>query len=182
MVNGETNGNRIGAILGIPHRSVKRYVVQIKQGWREIESEEIESLRQEAIQRKQNVFLQAMNGHKQSKQAEVPCDSCKGTGKKGEETCTVCDGMAVRVVKKPGDPAFLRVALEADRDVCRLRGLLERDVTVIQPTQVNVNVSDGAIDWDKIPLEELKEYRKMHKKLVQLSRKGLTVDVESKET
>ena len=199
MVGGETNGVRIAARLGMPHITVKMYVSQIRDRWGEEDRDELPVLRADAIQRNRHLYQQAMVSFEQSKQTNeqvstthtsIKCNDCGGTGKKNKKKCSVCDGkgeqieeVTVRKVDaKPGDPAFHRAALEASKEISRLQGLPEKEKVVVNPTQVNVNVV-GAIDWDKIPLVELKEYRKMHQKLVQLSSgKGLTVDVESKET
>ncbi len=198
-VAGETNRTRIAARTGISYTSVVRYVSQIRDRWEEEDKDKLPVLRADAIQRNRHLYQQAMLSFEQSKQTEeqvstthtsIKCNDCGGTGKKDKKKCSVCDGKGEqieevtvrRVDAKPGDPAFHRAALEASKEISRLQGLPEKEKVVVSPTQVNVNVV-GAIDWDKIPLVELKEYRKMHQKLVQLSSgKGLTVDVESKET
>jgi len=70
----------------------------------------------------------------------VPCEECGGTGKLPKCKCIACEGLGFvneevisrKVQGQPGDAAFLNVAKEVVKEMCRLEALYKQPDVKVQ--------------------------------------------------
>lgn len=172
-ISGLVSGQELAIRYGVSASTISNDLKAIFEKWREAIEERTEELRKpidrtHAILALTEVYRLSGEGFRRSQQNKqeikteyrrVKCEDCKGTGWEGGEEssgewCNTCDGDGERMIElvttketgQAGDPAFLRVGVDAIREVARLRALYPERPDARQGRVISLNLYETKID------------------------------------
>lgn len=186
ILEGRTDPSAIAASLGMSKLKAMRCIDWCLDQLRLKDRKEIEEKRAVQAARLLDIFSKALTAFERSKKptetvtteyGKEKCKTCKGTGMVGKtEWCPACSGdgevQVERVTKQvrgePGDPSFLRVALDALEKYGKIYHLSPPPVKV-SVNQDNRQVSLTSVNVQAIPEDAVIEARRAILKLKELA-------------
>ena len=206
ILNGLTSRTELSTRHGVSSvqmgYDIRRVMLELRKGY-----EKDGLYESEVIQERMNtVYAKAVVGFERSKKDDEKvrtsyerkdCPDCRGTGMEGgnedsEEWCGRCEGMGkivdevvMREVKgQAGDSSFLRVMLDVQREIARLKGLHPQGAKEAAMVRINMasqtQIQIPGVDLSKVSDEKLLEVLR----LLQVSKQSQvevdTIDVESR--
>lgn len=178
ILKGNTNQIQLAAALNVSNTTISTWIKDIRKDWKEREIVNLDEQRRFRIKQLEHVSTLAFNGFDRSRKSkeeislvEEICPRCDGKGSytRNEltEPCMVCSETG-RVVKEkisvkqsPGDPAFLKIAIETIREIGKIEGVYpvrENNKLLLSATKVNGEVRERiAAIYSDVPDDLLAE-------------------------
>lgn len=193
---------------GVSISTISNDLKAIFYSWKEQEEEQLEELRKpidrtHAVRALTEVWRLAGQGFKRSQQnkeqitteyKQVECEDCKGTGwKDGDENsgewCPTCDGDKTKTVEQvtvkrtgqAGDPAFLRVGVDAIREVARLKALYP-EKPAGGNNQIDLNVYNLSVDPNDTDPDDIFQAKMLVARMGKAGAKRAIIDARSESS
>ena len=162
ILKGNTNQIQLSAALGVSTTTIYKWMKDIRIDWQEREIADLDEQRRFRVKQLEHVSTLAFNAFDRSRKSseevsliEEMCPRCNGRGNvtRNEltEPCMVCSETGriikekISVKQKPGDAAFLKVAIESIKEIGKIECIYpvrEDNKLLLSATKVNGDVRE----------------------------------------